>query len=71
MTSDVGSPFFMAPELFMNTRHFTGAVDVYSFGIMAAQVLVGQLVYDTQQFDNQYGLFLFFHCICVLFLTFL
>ena len=57
MTSGVGSPFFMAPELIMNTRHYTSAVDVYSFAIMAAQVMVDKLVYDAQEFDNQYGLF--------------
>ena len=57
MTSGVGTPFFMAPEMATGTKHYTGAVDVYSFAIMAAQVLSGRLVYDTSDsFDTSYGL---------------
>ena len=57
MTSGVGTPFFMAPEMATGTKHYTGAVDVYSFAIMAAQVMVGRLVYDGQNnFDTPYGL---------------
>ena len=57
MTSGVGTPFFMAPEMATGTKHYTGAVDVYSFAIMAAQVMVGHLVYDGQNdFDTSYGL---------------
>ena len=56
MTSGVGTPFFMAPEMATGTKHYTGAVDVYSFAIMAAQVMVGRLVYDGQNdFDTSYG----------------
>ena len=58
MTSGVGTPFFMAPEMATGTKHYTGAVDVFSFGIMAAQVMVGRLVYDSSYaFETQYGLF--------------
>ena len=57
MTSGVGTPFFMAPEMATGTKHYTGAVDVYSFAIMAAQVLTGRLVYDMSDgFDTEYGL---------------
>ena len=57
MTSGVGTPFFMAPEMATGTKHYTGAVDVYSFAIMAAQVLSGRLVYDSSDsFDTSYGL---------------
>ena len=57
MTSGVGTPFFMAPEMATGTKHYTGAVDVFSFGIMAAQVIVGRLVYDSSDaFETQYGL---------------
>ena len=57
MTSGVGTPFYMAPEMATGTNHYTGAVDVYSFAIMAAQVMVGRLVYDGQNdFDTSYGL---------------
>ena len=58
MTSGVGTPFYMAPEMATGAKHYTGAVDVYSFGILAAQVMVGSLVYDSSDaFETQYGLF--------------
>ena len=61
MTSGVGTPFFMAPEMATGTKHYTGAVDVFSFGIMAAQVMVGRLVYDSSDaFETEFGL-LFSH----------
>ena len=56
MTSGVGSPFYVAPEIIMNEKHYTSAVDVFSFGIMAAQVMVGRLVYDAEEFTTEYGL---------------
>ena len=60
MTSGVGTPFFMAPEMATGTKHYTGAVDVFSFGIMAAQVMVGRLSYDSSDaFETQYGLLFF------------
>ena len=60
MTSGVGTPFFMAPEMATGTKHYTGAVDVYSFGIMTAQVMVGRLVYDSSDaFETEFGLLFF------------
>ena len=57
MTSGVGTPFYMAPEVAAGTKHYTGAVDVFSFAIMAAQVMVGRLVYtDESALDSPYGL---------------
>ena len=57
MTSGVGTPFYMAPEMATGTKHYTGAVDVFSFAIMAAQVMTGKLVYDDSEvFDTPYGL---------------
>ena len=61
MTAGVGTPFYMAPEMIKSSKHYTGAVDVYSFGIMAAQVLVGRLIYDAFDFDTQFCLSLFSH----------
>ena len=57
MTSSIGTPFYMAPEMASGTKHYTGAVDVFSFAIMAAQVMTGKLVYDSSDaFDTEYGL---------------
>ena len=56
MTSGVGTPFYMAPEMIKSSKHYTGSVDVYSFGIMAAQVIVGRLIYDDFDFDTQFCL---------------
>lgn len=58
MTSGVGSPFYMAPELIMNAKQYTNTVDVYSFGIMAAQVIVGKLVYDADEFSSEYAFYI-------------
>ena len=57
MTSGVGTVFYTAPEMATGTKHYTGAVDVFSFIIMAAQVMVGKLVYDgSEVFDTPNGL---------------
>ena len=60
MTSGVGTPFYMAPEMVANSKRYTGAVDVYSFAIMAAQVMAGKLVYDADDFQTPYGLLIHF-----------
>ena len=57
MTTGVGTPFYMAPELLQGERHYTKAVDVYSYGVMSAQVFSGSLKYDDISFDNIYCLF--------------
>lgn len=59
MTTGVGTPFYMAPELLQGERHYTKAVDVYSYGVMSAQVFSGSLKYDDISFDNIYCLFSF------------
>ena len=68
MTSGVGTPFYLAPEMIKSSKHYTGAVDVYSFAIMAAQVIVGKLIYDAFDFDTQFCLYLLFSEFFVLFL---
>lgn len=78
MTTGVGTPFYMAPELLQGERHYTKAVDVYSYGVMSAQVFSGSLKYGDISFDNIYCLFSsssfimflsFFHDFVVLFIT--
>ena len=57
MTSGVKTGHFMAPEVKSGDKNITEKVDVYSFAIMAAQVLSGRLVYDSSDsFDTSYGL---------------
>lgn len=56
MTTGVGTPFYMAPELLQGQTHYTKAVDVYSYGVMSSQVYTGSLKYDDVSFDNIYCL---------------
>ena len=57
MTTGVGTPYYMAPEMMGGGRHYSTAVDVYSFGIMSAHVMNGKLEYDGDpEFDSLYGL---------------
>jgi hypothetical protein len=41
MTFDVGSPLYMAPELFIG-EHYTNKVDVFSFGILLYEIVTGR-----------------------------
>ena len=60
MTAGIGTPYYMAPEMMTNSKRYSTAVDVYSFGVMAAHVLHGKLEYaENPEFDTIYGLFLF------------
>ena len=68
MTTGVGTPFYMAPELLQGQTHYTKAVDVYSYGVMSSQVYTGSLKYDDVSFDNIYCLFFPFHSLFSIFL---
>ena len=46
---------YMAPEVVTGNKHYTGAVDVYSFGVIAAQVMVNRLVDDISAFMTDSG----------------
>ena len=67
MTSGVGTPFYMAPEMATGSKHYTGAVDVYSFAIMASQVMVGKLVFEVNDFATPYCFSLSFETIICVF----
>jgi serine/threonine protein kinase len=41
MTLDVGTPLYMAPELF-NGKHYANKVDVFSFGILFYEIVTGK-----------------------------
>ena len=48
MTIALGSPLFMAPELFIDAYgdHYTEAVDVYAYGVFLYQMFTGSLELD-------------------------
>ena len=45
MTGQIGTPFYMAPELFEDEGHFSTGIDVYAFGILAYEIVSGQEPY--------------------------
>lgn len=46
MTCEIGTPLYMAPELFDHKRHFNGGVDVYSFGFITYEIVSGKKPYS-------------------------
>lgn len=48
MTTNVGSPEYMAPEFFQNDPHYTKSVDIYAFGILMYSVMTASLLYQGQ-----------------------
>lgn len=51
LTSDVGVPLFMAPEIFDGSGEYTSAVDVYSYGMTLYALAVGNMPFHEQS-DN-------------------
>lgn len=45
MTRKIGTPLYMAPELFEDEGHFSTGVDVYAFAILAYEIASGQEPY--------------------------
>lgn len=39
MTEKIGTPLYMAPELFDNEDHYSAAVDVYAFVFLAFEIM--------------------------------
>ena len=55
--SGMNTPFYMAPEMATASQQLTKPANVYSFGIMAAQVMVGRLVYENEdEYETRYRL---------------
>ncbi|EAX87588.1 TKL family protein kinase [Trichomonas vaginalis G3] len=48
VTGDIGTPNWMAPELFGQT-HYDNRVDIYAFGIMLWEMLTGEVPYAGKQ----------------------
>jgi serine/threonine protein kinase len=49
MTRAVGTPLYMAPELFAQDPQYSPKVDVYSFGLLLYEVVVGEGVLSTRE----------------------
>ena len=45
MTGKIGTPLYMAPELFEDEGHFSTGIDVYAFAILAYEIVSGQEPY--------------------------
>lgn len=41
MTGQIGTPLYMAPELYENEHHYGPTVDVYSFAFLAYEIMTG------------------------------
>ena len=46
-SENFGSPYYMAPELFLRTGNYGKAVDVYAYGITLYEVLLGDIPFDS------------------------
>ncbi len=45
MSTKIGTPFYLAPEVFHDEKYDSKA-DIWSFGIMTLELLVGKRIYD-------------------------
>jgi serine/threonine-protein kinase len=52
MTSGVGSPFYMAPELFDADAPYDEKVDVYSFGLVMYEIFTPNLAFPSGDFSR-------------------
>ena len=53
MTKGQGTPLYMAPEMLSGSRHYSKAVDVYSYGVLGSVVWNdGRAPYAEQRFAN-------------------
>lgn len=46
LTSKIGTPLYMAPELFNDEENYGTAVDVYAFGMIAFEIVTGNVPYS-------------------------
>lgn len=46
MTSQIGTPLYMAPELFRGEKHYDSSIDVYAFSILAYEIVSNEKPYS-------------------------
>lgn len=49
LTHQVGSWYFMAPEMFDSKNLYDGKIDVYSFGVLLYEMLAGDILYASEE----------------------
>ena len=52
MTSNIGTPLYMAPEILCGQSHYSMKADVYSYGIVLCGIWNQQIPYSDESFDN-------------------
>lgn len=55
-TNGLGTPLYMAPEIMEGSTTYAKSADVYSFAILAAEVLNGVRPFEEKDFDNSWAL---------------
>lgn len=55
-TSCIGSPLYMAPELYNDETILTSAIDVYAFGILANEIMSGKSPYHKKNYKNPFNI---------------
>ena len=52
MTSNIGTPLYMAPEILSGQSHYSMKADVYSYGIVLCGVWNQQIPYSDERYDD-------------------
>ena len=52
MTKEIGTPLYMAPELYLSDAKYDNKVDVYSFGILLAELLTRTIPFNGMEINS-------------------
>jgi len=59
MTRGIGTPYYMAEEILRGDTKYTRAVDVFSYGIMCAELWNERLPYSEKEFETPYAFIMY------------